>query len=86
MFKKLLSKKGSAEIVSIVLGIVVIGGLALAVTGGLSTSTKASLKAGLDKQNKDVVITYSDASKDGDATATAPDFGFGGSGSSGDSQ
>lgn len=75
MFKKLFTKKGSAEIVSIVLGIVVIGGLALAVTGGLSTSTKASLKAGLNKQNADVVTTYSDASNDGDATATAPNFG-----------
>lgn len=67
-------KKGSAEIVSIVLGIVVIGGLALAVTGGLSTSTKASLKAGLDKQNEDVVTTYTNASNDADATATAPNF------------
>lgn len=68
-------KKGSAEIVSIVLAIVVIGGLALAVTGGLSTSTKASLQAGLNKQNADVVTTYSDASNDDDATATAPNFG-----------
>lgn len=67
-------KKGSAEIVSIVLAIVVIGGLALAVTGGLSTSTKASLKAGLDKQNIDVAETYSNASNDGDATATEPNF------------
>lgn len=70
-------KKGSAEIVSIVLGIVVIGGLALAVTGGLSTSTKASLQAGLNKQNKDVVTIYSDASNDVNATATAPNFNSG---------
>jgi hypothetical protein len=33
------------------------------------------LQAGLNKQNKDVVTTYSDASNDGDATATAPNFG-----------
>ena len=59
MFKKLFTKKGSAEIVSIVLAIVVIGGLTLAVTGGLSNSTKASLKAGLNKQNRDTEIVYS---------------------------
>ena len=75
MFKKLFTKKGSAEIVSIVLAIVIIGGLALAVTGGLSTSTKASLRAGLEKQNEDVGTTYSNASSDADATATnAPNF------------
>lgn len=73
--KKLFTKKGSAEIVSIVLGIVVIGGLALAVTGGLSTSTKSSLQAGLMQQNEDVGSTYSNANKPGDATATnAPNF------------
>lgn len=72
--KKLFTKKGSAEIVSIVLGIAVIGGLALAVTGGLSKSTNSSLKAGLNKQSKDVVTTYSDANKPGDATADAPVF------------
>ena len=66
MFKKLFTKKGSAEIVSIVLAIVIIGGLALAVTGGLSTSTKESLAAGLNKQNVDVVETYSDAFGDVD--------------------
>ena len=33
MFKKLFTKKGSAEIVSIVLGIVVIGGLSIAIIG-----------------------------------------------------
>lgn len=83
MFKKLFTKKGSAEIVSIVLAIVVIGGLALAVTGGLSTSTKNSLQAGLDKQNKDVVTTYKDASDDGNATATAPVFDSSNPGSDG---
>lgn len=73
--KKLFTKKGSAEIVSIVLGIVVIGGLALAVTGGLSTSTKSSLQAGLSKQNQDIGTTYGDASKPGDAIPTnTPDF------------
>lgn len=72
--KKLFTKKGSAEIVSIVLGIVVIGGLALAVTGGLSKSTKSSLQAGLNKQGTDVVDTYDKANKPEDATANTPDF------------
>ena len=73
---KLFTKKGSAEIVSIVLGIVVIGGLALAVTGGLSKSTKSSLQAGLNQQNQDVGSTYSKANKPEDATATTtPNFG-----------
>lgn len=71
--KKLFTKKGSAEIVSIVLGIVVIGGLALAVTGGLSTSTKSSLQAGLSQQSDDVGTTYSNAKKE-DITVDAPNF------------
>ena len=70
--KKLFTKKGSAEIVSIVLGIVVIGALALAVTGGLSTSTKSSLQAGLSKQNEDVGTTYGEAKVE--PTVTPPNF------------
>jgi hypothetical protein len=70
--KKLFTKKGSAEIVSIVLGIVVIGGLALAVTGGLSKSTKNSLQAGLSKQSEDVGGTYKDAKVE--PTVTPPNF------------
>ena len=70
--KKLFTKKGSAEIVSIVLAIVVIGGLALAVTGGLSTSTKSSLQAGLSKQNEDVGTTYGEAKVE--PTVTPPNF------------
>ena len=74
MFKKLFTKKGSAEIVSIVLAIVIIGGLALAVTGGLSTSTKESLAAGLNKQNEDVGTTYSDAITLNEFDVTPPGF------------
>lgn len=51
-------RKGSAEMVSIILGIVVIGGLALAVTGGFSTSSKKSFDSGLAKQTQDMKDTY----------------------------
>lgn len=51
-------KKGSAEMVSIILGIVVIGGLALAVTGGFSQSSKRSFDSGLAKQTADMRDTY----------------------------
>ena len=51
-------RKGSAEIVSIILGIVVIGGLALAVTGGFSQSSKRSFDSGLAKQTTDMRETY----------------------------
>lgn len=51
-------RKGSAEIVSIILGIVVIGGLALAVTGGFSQSSKRSFDSGLAKQTTDMRNTY----------------------------
>lgn len=51
-------RKGSAEIVSIILGIVVIGGLALAVTEGFSQSSKRSFDSGLAKQTTDMRDTY----------------------------
>lgn len=51
-------RKGSAEMVSIILGIVVIGGLALAVTGGFSQSSKRSFDSGLTKQTTDMRETY----------------------------
>lgn len=51
-------RKGSAEMVSIILGIVVIGGLALAVTGGFSQSSKRSFDSGLAKQTADMRNTY----------------------------
>ena len=44
--------------VSIILGIVVIGGLALAVTGGFSTSSKKSFDSGLAQQTQDMKDTY----------------------------
>ena len=54
-------KKGSAEIVSIVLGIVVIGGLALAVTGTLSKQTNASMNQGMKTQTQQLVKNYNEA-------------------------
>lgn len=53
-------KKGSAEIVSIVLGIVVIGGLALAVTGSLSKQTNKSMKAGLEQHTTQLETNYTE--------------------------
>ncbi|NLS86409.1 MAG: hypothetical protein GXZ14_12670 [Ruminococcaceae bacterium] len=61
MFKKLFTKKGSAEIVSIVLGIVVIGGLALAVTGSLSKQTNKSMENGLRQHTIQLGTNYRDA-------------------------
>lgn len=58
MFKKLFTKKGSAEIVSIVLGIVVIGGLALAVTGSLSKQTNKSMESGLKQHTTQLGTNY----------------------------
>lgn len=58
MLKKLFTKKGSAEIVSIVLGIVVIGGLALAVTGSLSKQTNKSMESGLRQHTTQLGTNY----------------------------
>ena len=58
--KKLFTKKGSAEIVSIVLGIVVIGGLALAVTGSLSKQTNKSMEAGLKQHTTQLETNYTE--------------------------
>ena len=63
--KKLFTKKGSAEIVSIVLGIVVIGGLALAVTGTVSKQTNTSLETGMSTQTKQLGKNYQEAAKEG---------------------
>lgn len=49
--KKLFSKKGGSEIVSLVLAIVIIGGLSLAVAGGFASNTKNKFGEGLNEQN-----------------------------------
>lgn len=58
--KKLFTKKGSAEIVSIVLGVVVIGGLALAITGSLSKQTNKSMESGLKQHTKQLGTNYTE--------------------------
>jgi len=54
-------RKGSAEMVSIILGIVVIGGLALAVTGSFSKQSKKSFDTGLDQTTVQLGENYNEA-------------------------
>lgn len=51
-------KRGSAEIVSVVLLIVVLGGLAIGISGGLANSTKANAKAGNEANKTQLEQTY----------------------------
>jgi cell division protein FtsB len=51
-------KRGSAEIVSVVLLVVVLGGLAIGISGGLANSTKANAKAGNEANNTQLEQTY----------------------------
>lgn len=60
-------RKGSAEMVSIILGIVVIGGLALAVTGSFSKQGKKSFDSGLEQTTNQLGANYNEA-----ATMRAP--------------
>lgn len=53
-------KKGSAEMVSIILGIVVIGGLALAVTGSFSKQSKKSFDTGLNQTTQQLGANYNE--------------------------
>ncbi|NLS86408.1 MAG: hypothetical protein GXZ14_12665 [Ruminococcaceae bacterium] len=54
-------RKGSAEMVSIILGIVVIGGLALAVTGSFSKQGKKSFDSGLTQTTTQLGNNYNEA-------------------------
>ena len=67
-----MKRKGSSEIVSIVLLIVVIGALALAVTGTFSKQTNSSLNAGMTQQTTQLGTNYTDAATQ--RTAVAPTF------------
>ena len=60
--RKLFTKKGSAEMISIILGIVVIGGLALAVTGTVSKQGRSSIETGVDQQEKQMTSNFNEAS------------------------
>lgn len=66
--KRLFNRKGSSEIVSVVLLIVVVGGLALAVTGTFSKQTNTSLNQGMTTQTTQLGTNYKDASTQRDAT------------------
>lgn len=57
MMKKFF-KRGSAEIVSIVLMVVVLGGVALAVSASLSNQTTKSAKTGLQANTTQLEETY----------------------------
>lgn len=59
--RKLFTKKGSAEMISIILGIVVIGGLALAVTGTFSKQGRKSFESGMDTQTTQLKLNFNDA-------------------------
>lgn len=54
-------RKGSAEMVSIILGIVVVGGLALAVTGSFSKQGKKSFDSGLNQTTIQLGENYNEA-------------------------
>lgn len=71
--RKLFTKKGSAEMVSIILGIVVIGGLALAVTGTFSKQGRASFEKGIDTQTTQMKDNFNEASIQRNATTPALD-------------
>jgi hypothetical protein len=58
---KFFTKRGSAEIVSIILIIVVLGGLTFAITKGFSSNSRESFKEGMNQQNEDFVDGYNNA-------------------------
>ena len=58
---KFFTKRGSAEIVSIILIIVVLGALTLAITKGFSDNSQESFERGMTKQNDDFEDGYDNA-------------------------
>jgi len=58
---KFFTKRGSAEIVSIILIIVVLGALTLAIAKGFSENSKTSFENGMEQQNKDFAEKYNNA-------------------------
>ena len=58
---KFFTKRGSAEIVSIILIIVVLGALTLAITKGFAKNSQESFERGMTKQNKDFKKGYDNA-------------------------
>ena len=68
MYKKL--KRGSAEVVSLIIGIVVIGALVVAIAGGFANNSKNTFEKGTTGQNLEAQQYYEEA-------ITAPDVGEG---------
>lgn len=64
-----MKRKGSTEIVSIVLLVVVIGALALAVSGTFSNQTHLSLNEGMTQQTTQLGTNYTNAATERDAVA-----------------
>lgn len=56
-------RKGSAEIVAVVLLVVVLGGLALGVSGTLSNQTKLNAGAGMEANKTKLEQVYKDIEK-----------------------
>ena len=71
---KFFTKRGSAEIVSIILIIVVLGALTLAITKGFSNNSKKSFEDGMTKQNADFKKGYDNAIE-AVPSPTPPNFG-----------
>lgn len=67
-----MKRKGSSEVVSIVLLIVIVGALALAVGGTFSKQTSSSLNAGMTQQTTQLGTNYSEAATQ--RNAVAPTF------------
>ena len=59
--KKILKRKGSSEMVSVILLVVVIGGLALAVTGTFTKQSKATFNSGMTTQNTQLTSNFNEA-------------------------
>ena len=76
---KFFTKRGSAEIVSIILIIVVLGALTLAITRGFADNSQESFKRGMTEQNKDFKKGYDDAIE-AVPNPNPPNFGGGSSG------
>lgn len=69
-------KRGSAEVVSLIIGIVVIGALVVAVAGGFANNSKSTFEKGTSEQNLEVREQYENAI----AAPTVTDVNLGGLG------
>lgn len=56
-----MKRRGSTELVSIILGVVIIGALALAVAGSFSKQSKESFNTGMKTQTQQLVTNANEA-------------------------